>query len=78
MRRALVYTMSCRCSEADIATLLSQTVLEECLVHLQRCKEATSLAGDGETGVARLCHDYVIIISFIRGLFGKVCTGQSP
>lgn len=28
-----------RCGEADLATLLSQTVLEECLSYLARCKE---------------------------------------
>ena len=34
-----------RCGEADLATLLSQTVLEECLSYLARCKETR-----GDTG----------------------------
>ena len=49
----LSLSLSLRFSEADLATLMSQTVLEESLTHLTRCKEAAaanSQTTSGETG----------------------------
>jgi hypothetical protein len=45
----VVTELTRRCSEADLATLLSQTLLEESLTHLSRCKEASSATSCTDT-----------------------------
>ncbi|CAI8057495.1 Sorting nexin-13 [Geodia barretti] len=45
----VVTELTRRCSEADLATLLSQTLLEESLTHLSRCKEASGATGCADT-----------------------------
>ena len=52
-----------RCSEADLATLLSQTLLEESLSHIHYCKDATSGSTDSDAGFWNFFRDDVTITS---------------